>query len=92
MFLPFVPVDGVEYFLGRKGMFLCFHVFTNCAWGHGLEHTRPIGQSAHFIFPIQVYFCRIVFFIAVLDTSKSTDQFCHFRLFIVLTFLVGQEP
>ncbi len=24
MFLPLVPVDGVEYFFGGKGMFLCF--------------------------------------------------------------------
>jgi hypothetical protein len=35
MFLPLVPVDRVEYFLGGKGMFLCFYDFTNCAWGHG---------------------------------------------------------
>ncbi len=24
MFLPLVPMDGVEYFLGGKGMFMCF--------------------------------------------------------------------
>jgi hypothetical protein len=30
-------VDGVEYFLGGKGLFLCFYVFTNCACGHGLK-------------------------------------------------------
>jgi hypothetical protein len=33
-FLPLVPVDNVKYFLGGKGMFLCFYVFTNCACGH----------------------------------------------------------
>jgi hypothetical protein len=41
MFLPLVPVDGTEYFLGGEGMmFLCFYVFTNCDCGHSLIHAR----------------------------------------------------
>ena len=32
-----VPVDGVEYFCGQKGMFLCFYVFRSRARGHGVR-------------------------------------------------------
>jgi hypothetical protein len=42
-------------------------------------------QNAPLI-PIQRYFCRIVFFAAVLDRWQSTDKFCHFRFFITPIF------
>ena len=34
------PVDGVEYFLSGKGLFLCFYIFKNHACGHGLGASR----------------------------------------------------
>ncbi len=51
-----------------------------------VAHTWQVGQSTHLIIPIQSYFCWIVFFIAVLDRSQSTNQFFHFRFFITRFF------
>ncbi len=53
---------------------------------HKIEAARQFGQSTHLFIPIELFFCWIVIFIAVLDRWQSTDQFWLFRFFITPIF------
>jgi hypothetical protein len=64
-----------QYFFGGKGMFLCFHVLTNCACIHGLtsDNTGNVLTNPH-----QRFFTYLFWPIANPET--------HYKLQYLLTF------